>query len=205
MWHLIAGAAMSYMQSSMASAEKAKLMLENKRLAREARINAINNIDNDYYKNRANIEQTQLKNDFAIESAKLEANDNLKRSMAGSGISGTTIDEMDAQIASDTASAHVENKYDAKRSSDKLYADRKVSTQNAFNAEKSVPTFNAEAEQMNNLFAAGAGAASAWTSEDTAKAKGWFNDAISSNKVSQSLSIGDYAGANTGASYLYKG
>ena len=112
------------------------------------------NLGNNFNKTKA----MEIKNAMRIESNKLEAEDAMSRSMAGSGLSGTTLNEIDAQISTKVAESHQQNKAQSRATSRESY----LGLRRSFNESKAIVDneviFNGTLETNNAALATSAAA-----------------------------------------------
>ena len=149
MWWMVASAAVSiYSQSQNAKAQGKEMLREMKLKNKAIEQQMVNNKDA-YQANIANIERQKMANDLAIEREKLGANNRLSTDFAGSGISGTSIDEMDAQISADSASAHNRNKFSAANQESQLYMQNKQAIGSLGDEAHNQAKMNWDAAKMN--------------------------------------------------------
>jgi hypothetical protein len=73
------------------------------------------------HNNNVSIKQNKMKNDVRIEENKLDAQDAFSQAFIGSGISGRTVDAMEADMMSDVDKAHTEAGQIAKQETDRQF------------------------------------------------------------------------------------
>lgn len=73
------------------------------------------------HNNNVSIKQNKMKNDVRIEENKLDAQDAFAQAFIGSGISGRTMDAMEADMMSDVDKAHTEAGQLAKQETDRQF------------------------------------------------------------------------------------
>ena len=149
MWWIIASAAVNMYSQSQSAKAQGKDMLKAMKLKNKAIKQQLSNNKDAYQANIANIERQEMANDIAIEKERMGAEDRLSTDFAGSGISGTSIDEMDAQISADSARAHNENRLNAENQESQLYMQRKHDTEGLEAESKNQAQMNWDAAKMN--------------------------------------------------------
>lgn len=110
------------------------------------------------YNNEQLINKQKMKNDFNIQQNKLEATDLFAQAFAGSGVSGRTVDVLEAEIARGVSEAHNENYRMSEDQKDGQFLGLMRQSKSNQQAIKDLDLFDAssaEANQNMAMFAAG--------------------------------------------------
>jgi len=123
-WGAVAGAGMQVIGGIMKAKAAAEAQLADKKLQRK-RLNIMRSRQQTSYdKNTSAIDRTELDNALAIEESRLDAQSELSSALAGSGISGSSVGELSAEVSTDAAEAHNDNVRTARETGDELFSDR---------------------------------------------------------------------------------
>jgi hypothetical protein len=114
------------------------------------------------YNNEVSLKQQRFKNDVLIEENKLEAQDAFSQAFAGSGVSGRSVDALEAQISGDVAKAHNENKEATSQQQDRQFLGLMRTGQSNTQAIKDMVSFDfGAAKAANDMATLSAGIQSA--------------------------------------------
>ena len=109
----ISGASQSLNQAQLVKSQNAARI---KKLNQQFKFDTQN-----MYNNQESIKQQKFKNDVLIEENKLVAQDAFSQAFAGSGVTGRSVDTLEAQITSDVSKAHHDNQQQATQQRDRQF------------------------------------------------------------------------------------
>lgn len=101
------------------------------------------------YNNEQSINQQKFRNDVLIQENKLEAEDRFAQAFAGSGISGRSVDALEASISDDVAKAQTENQRQAQGQKDAQFLGLMRSSQMQRQSIEDMVSFDVGAAQSN--------------------------------------------------------
>lgn len=144
-----AAMAVTFITETMKSKAKGEAMLADAELQRE-RLKYIRERQSEAYnKNKTEVNRSEFVNAVNIEKARLQAESDAKASFAGSGISGTSVDELDAEISSEAAKAHNENIRVSEATKSDLFIQQKNTLEDQKFEVDQMPSYDASAEMRN--------------------------------------------------------
>lgn len=156
---------MASYSSAHQSLNEAKL-IKSQNAARIKKLNQQFQFDTqNMYNNKESIKQNKFKNDVLIEESKLAAQDAFSQAFAGSGVTGRSVDVLEAQISSDVSKAHTDNQQQATKTQDRQFLGLMRQSQS-------------NVQDINNMVSFDSGAAKA--SQDMAMWSAGINSAMSS-------------------------
>lgn len=126
-------------------------LIEKQNAAKIKRLNQQFQFDTqNMFNNDIAIKQQKLKNDVLIEENKLAGQDAFAQAFAGSGVSGRSVDALEAQISSSVAKAHNENQQQATQQKDRQFLGLMRAGQANKQAISDMVSFDAGAEKAAN-------------------------------------------------------
>ena len=143
-----------------------------------------------FSKNTQRVKEASQRRDIEIESNRIDAESKIEETFAGSGISGTSVSELDRELSADVAKNKVANA----RALDQQLAD----TQKSYGEQ--IEDINIQAKNINTTAPKQDVLGDAVTAVGTATSvadigasiEGGIKDFFKPSKISQKLSIGDY-------------
>lgn len=112
-----------------------------------------------FNKNNAAVDRTEMDNALNIEKARLQAESDVSSSMAGSGITGVSVDQISVDVAVDAAEAHNDNERGASDTKGDLFSSRLNSLEDLQFDIDGMPQFNAGEAMTGAILQGAAGAA----------------------------------------------
>lgn len=97
-WAIAASAGLGIASSIMKSKAEAEAMLADAKVQRERLRYLRERQTNAYEKNKASNDRVELENSFKVEQSLLQAQSDLAADFAGTGVSGTSVDEFSTEI-----------------------------------------------------------------------------------------------------------
>lgn len=144
-----AAMAVTFVTETMKSKAKGEAMLADSKLQREKLKYIRERQSEAYNKNKTEINRSEFVNSVNIEKARLQAESDAKSAFAGSGISGTSVNEIDAEISAEAAKAHNENIRVSEATKGDLFTQQKNMIEDQRFAVDQMPQFDASAEMRN--------------------------------------------------------
>lgn len=149
-----AGIVVSSLITAYAGAQQSLIKSQLIKSQNEARIKKLNQQfqfdTQNMYNNKESIKQQKFKNDVLIEENKLAAQDAFSQAFAGSGVTGRSVDALQAQITSDVSKAHNDNQQQATKQQDRQFLGLMRSSQAIKQNINDMVSFDAGAEKAAN-------------------------------------------------------
>jgi len=126
-------------------------LIEKQNAAKIKRLNQQFQFDTqNMFNNNEAIKQQKFKNDVLIEENKLAGQDAFAQAFAGSGVSGRSVDALEAQISSSVSKAHNENQQQATQQKNRQFLGLMRAGQANKQAISDMVSFDAGAEKAAN-------------------------------------------------------
>lgn len=140
---MAAGASLGFATSMMKSKAEAEALLKDSELQRKRLEYNRSKQTNTYDKNLSAVNRAEIENAANIEKARLKAESDLAGEFAGSGIRGTSVDELSAEISTEATIAQNKNKEMSVETQKDLFTTRQAEEEQAMFDAQNMPTFDA--------------------------------------------------------------
>lgn len=149
---VVSGLAQAAAKAQQGVIEAKRVKAQNKARIKQIR-NQMDLSSQNLYNNEIAIDKQRKMNDIAIEENKLEAQDAFTQAFAGSGVSGRTVDLVEANMKNDVAKAHNENANLAKDTKDREFLGLMRQSQASIAGVKDLDNFDFGASNANSTMA----------------------------------------------------